>query len=72
MNICTSTNLKLNICDFDKILKTKCNLQYPTRNCRIKKFNDFERDEVDAYLWRGRILNVEEKCSTRTTILPSV
>ena len=24
------------ICDFDRILKTECNLQYFTRNCRIK------------------------------------
>ena len=42
-----------NICDFDKILKTECNLQYFNRNCRIKYLDDFERDETDAYLWRA-------------------
>ena len=40
-----------NICDFDRILKTECNLQHFTRNCRIKNFDDFERDEAEAYLW---------------------
>ena len=39
-----------NICDFDRILKTECNLQYFTRNYRIKNLDDFERDEADAYL----------------------
>ena len=37
-----------NICDFDRILKTECNLQHFTRNCRIKNLDDFERDEADA------------------------
>ena len=32
-------------------MKTKCNLQHLTRNCRIKNLDDFERDEADAYLW---------------------
>ena len=50
MNIC-STTLKLkqsNICDFEGILKSECNLQYLTRNCRTKNLDDFERDEADA------------------------
>ena len=34
-----------NIYDFDRILKTQWNLQYFTRNCRIKNFDEFERDE---------------------------
>ena len=34
-----------NICDFDRILKTECNLQ----------------DEADAYLWRAGLLNLKEK-----------
>ena len=37
-----------NIYDFDRILKTECNLQHLTRNCRIKNLDDFERDEADA------------------------
>ena len=63
MNIC-STHLKVkkmpNICDFDRILKTECNLQNFTRNSRIKNLDDFERDEVDAYSWRAGLLNVKE------------
>ena len=50
-----------NICDFDKILKTECNLQHFTRNCRIKNLDDFERDEAGTYLWRAGLLNVKEK-----------
>ena len=42
-----------NICNFDRILKTECNLQHFTRNCRIKNLDDFERDEADVYLWRA-------------------
>ena len=53
-----------NICDFDRILKTECNLQHFTRNCRIKNLGDFERDEADAHLWRAGILNVKEKGMT--------
>ena len=53
-----------NICDFDRILKTECNLQHFTRNCRIKNFDDFERDETDTYLWRAGLLNVKEKGMT--------
>ena len=46
-----------NICDFDRILKTECNLQHFTRNCGIKNLDDFKRDEADAYLWRaGRLV----------------
>ena len=50
-----------NTCDFDRILKTECNLQHFTRNCRIKNLDDFERDEADAYLWRAGLLNLKEK-----------
>ena len=39
-----------NICDFDRILKTECNLQHFIRKCRIKNLDDFERDEADLYL----------------------
>ena len=38
-----------NICDFDIILKTECNLQLFARNCRIKNLDDFERHEADKY-----------------------
>ena len=44
-----------NICDFEEILKTECNLQHLTRNCRIKNLDDFERDEADVYLWRAGV-----------------
>ena len=30
------------------------------QNCRIKNLDDFERDEVDAYLWGEWLLNVKE------------
>ena len=50
-----------NTCDFDRILKTECNLQHSTRNCRIKNLDDFERDEAVAYSWRAGLLNVKEK-----------
>ena len=53
-----------NICDFDRILKTECNLQHFTRNCRIKNLDDFERDDADAYLWRAGLSNVKEKGMT--------
>ena len=53
-----------NLCDFEGILKTECNLQHLTRNCRIKNLDDFERDEADAYLWRAGLLNVKEKGMT--------
>ena len=53
-----------NICGFDRILKTECNLQHFTRNCRIKNLDDFERDEADTYLWRAGLLNVKEKVMT--------
>ena len=52
------------ICDFDRTLKTECNLQYFTRNCRIKNFDDFERDEAEAYLWGAGLLKVKEKGMT--------
>ena len=50
-----------NICEFDRIFKTECNLQNFTRICRIKNLDDFERDEADTYLWREGLLNVEQK-----------
>ena len=50
-----------NIYDFDRILKTECNLQHFTRNCRIKNLDDFQRDEADVYLWRAGLLNAKEK-----------
>ena len=59
MNIC-STHLKLN----DRILKTECNLQHFTRNCRVKNLGDFERDDADTYLWRAGLLHKEEKGMT--------
>ena len=37
-----------NICNFEGILKTKCNLQHLTRNFRIKNWDDFERDQAAA------------------------
>ena len=53
-----------NVCDFEGILKTDSNLQYLTRNCRIKNLDDFERDEAGTYLWRAGLLNVKEKGMT--------
>ena len=53
-----------NICDFDRLLKTECNFQHFTRNCRIKNFDDFERDLADAYLWRAELLTVKEESMT--------
>ena len=53
-----------NICDCDRILKTECNLEHFTRNCRIKNLDEFDRDEADAYLWRAGLLNVKEKGMT--------
>ena len=58
-----------NICDFDSILKTECNLQHFTRNCRIKNLDDLERDEADAYLSRTGPLNVKEKEKTKCYIM---
>ena len=58
-----------NICDFDIILKTECNLQQFTRNCRIKNLDDFERDEADAYLQGAELLNVREKGMTISYIM---
>ena len=54
----------MKICDFGKILKTECNLQHFTRNCRITNLDDFEIDEADAYLWRAGLVNVKEKGMT--------
>ena len=49
------------ICGSDRVLKAKWNMKHFTRNCRIKNWDDFERDETDAYLWRAGLLNVKEK-----------
>ena len=46
------------ICGFDRILITICNLQRFTRNCGIKNLDDFETDEADA---RAGLLNVKEQ-----------
>ena len=56
-------------CDFDRILKTECNLQHFTKDCRIKNLDDFESDETDAYLWRARLLKVKEKGITKCDII---
>ena len=53
-----------NLFDFDRISKTEYNLQHFTRKCRIKNFDDFERDEADVCLWRAGLLNVKEKGMT--------
>ena len=53
-----------NICDFERILKTECNLDYFTRNCRIENLDDFERDDADTYLWSAGLLQVEQKGMT--------
>ena len=58
-----------NKCDFDRILKTECNLQHFTRNCRIKNLGDFERDEIDAFLWKAGLLNVKKKGMTICCIM---
>ena len=50
-----------NTCDFERILKTECNLPHFTRNCRIKNLDDFERDEADVHLWRAGLLNENDK-----------
>ena len=50
-----------NICDYDRILKTECNLQPFTRNCRNKNSDDLERDEIDVYLWRAGLLDMKKK-----------
>ena len=50
-----------NLCDFEGILKTECDLQQLARNRRIKNLDDFERDEEEVYLWRAVLLNMKEK-----------
>ena len=52
------------ICDFDRILKTDCNLNISPKNCRIKNLDDFQRDEAGTYLWRAGFLNAKEKGMT--------
>ena len=58
-----------NISEFDRILKTECNLQHFTKNRGIKNLCDFERDEASSYLWRARLLNVKEKGMTMCYIM---
>ena len=53
-----------NISDFDKSLKTECNSQHFTRNCKINNLDDFESDEVDPYLSRAGFLNMKEQRMT--------
>ena len=50
-----------NVCDFERILKTECNLQHLTRNCRIKNLDDFERDEASTYLCESRTFKCEKE-----------
>ena len=66
MSICSTLEIKnmSNICNFDGILKTEINMQYFSRNCRIKNLDYFERDKADAYLWNAGILNMKEKGMT--------
>ena len=59
MNLC-GTRMS-NICDFDRISKTECNLGHFTRNCRIENLDGFERDEAGSYLWIAGLLNMKEK-----------
>ena len=40
------------------------------QNCRIKNFDDFERDEADAYLCRAGLLNVKEMVMTTLSTGP--
>ena len=56
-------------CDFDRILKTECNLQHFTKNFRIKNLDDFEKDEAGAYLRRAGLLNMKEKGITMSYIM---
>ena len=60
-----------NLCDFVKILKTECNLQYFTRNCRNKNLYDYKCEGERNDHWynmnrclvmflRGRKINVVE------------
>ena len=53
-----------NIYDLDRVWKTECKLQHFTRNFRIKNLDDFERNEIDVYLWRAKLFNVKEKGMT--------
>ena len=46
-------------------MKTECNLQHFTRNCKIKNLDDLERDEVDAYLWRAEHCKHEGETNDR-------
>ena len=48
-----------NICNFDRILKTECNLQHFIRNCRIKNFDDFEKDEAEVLFVGSRTSKCE-------------
>ena len=43
-------------------LNATCNISPET--VRVNNLDDFERDEVDAYLWRAELLNVKEKGMT--------
>ena len=58
-----------NLCNFDRILETECNLQHFTRNYTIKNLDDFERVEAHMYFWRAGLLNVKEKRITICCIM---
>ena len=53
-----------NICDFDRILKTECNFQHFTRNCRIKNLDDFEKMKQTRICGEQDFLFVKEKGMT--------
>ena len=50
---------------FDEILKTECNLQNLTRNCRIKNLDDFEREEADTKSRTFKCKEEEFKCARK-------
>ena len=60
-----------NVCDFEGISKTECNLQHLYRNCRIKDLDDFERDQAGTCLCRAGLLNVKQKGMTIRYIMNS-
>ena len=50
---------------FDEILKTECNLQHLTGNCRIKNLDDFEREEADTKSRTFKCKEEEFKCARK-------
>ena len=49
-----------NICDFDRILKTECNWQHITRNCRLRIWMTLKEMRQTRICWAG-LLNMKEK-----------